>query len=305
MSDPVVSGAPAAPAQATDPKAQDPGLVQETPNTGASGGAAPNLTKEAAAEVMRKHKLKVDGQEIEVDEEELKRGYSHQKAANKILQEGKAAKKQATEFIEKMKDRGSLFEVIQKLGHDPRKLAEEYLAAQLEDELLDPREKDLRSAQARLKQYEELEKKQKEEVERQRDMELKKKFSEHYTTQFVDALKGSGLPPTKGTIAEMAKYISRSAKIGFEMTAQEAAKLVKDDIELAHRNLYGNSDAETLFKLLGEENMKKVREFDTSRLKNPNANLVTPQDQPDAARPRNQSKRMTPQEWRNFNRGIK
>lgn len=299
MSEAVVA-APAANAVDTQNPA-DPKQAQAAAT--AANAVTSETAKSAAAEAMRKHRLKVDGQEIEVDDEELKRGYSHQRAANKILQEGKAAKKQAEEFVKMMKDKGTLFDAIQKLGHDPRKLAEEYLAAQLEDEMLDPRDKELKSAKARLQQYEELEKRQKQELESKRDAEMKAKFSEEYTKQFTDALKESNLPATKETVAEMAKYISRSAKIGFQMTAQEAAKLVTEDIEERQRRLYSSADAETLIRLLGDQGLQKIRTYDTSRLKDPNANLVTPKEQGEI-RPRTRStaKRMTPQEWRELNR---
>lgn len=288
-----------APAQSTQPPAT------QTPNS--SGAIASeqtgNAVKDAAAEAVRRHKLKVDGQEIEVDEEELKRGYSHQRAANKILQEGKLAKKQAEEFISMMKDKQKLFDVLKKLGHDPKQLSEEYLGAMLEDEMMDPREKELKHAKSKLQQYADLEKKQKEAAEKRMNDSLKAKYAEEFTTKFVDALKTERLPPTKGMVAEMAKYISRAAKLNFEMTPAEAAKLVKEDIERSHQNLYGESDAETLARLLGEQGLQKIRTYDTSRLKDPNANLKTPMDQSEPnARARNSTKRMSPQEWRDFNR---
>ncbi len=100
---------------------------------------------EAAKEAMRKYKVKVDGEELEVDEDELKRGYSHQKAANKLFQDAKIARKQSEEFIMMMKDPKKFFETAQKLGHDPRELAEKYLASQLEDELMDPKDKEIKT----------------------------------------------------------------------------------------------------------------------------------------------------------------
>ena len=59
--------------------------------------------KEAAQEAKRKLKIKYEDREEEVDEEEVLKVYksrkSHQQAANKELQEGKAARKQAEEFL--------------------------------------------------------------------------------------------------------------------------------------------------------------------------------------------------------------
>lgn len=279
---------PKAPTGATNTNGQ--------PSTGDS-------VKAAAQEAKRR--LKIDDQEVDEDEvlKVYKERKGHQTAANKILQEGKAAKKQAEEFVAMMKDKGKLFDAIQKLGHDPRTLAEEYLAAQLEDDLLDPREKELKSAKSKLKQYEELEKAQKEAAIRKRDEALKAKFSKDYSDQFVEALKTSNLPATKAMVAEMAKYIHRAAGLKFQMTPQEAAQLVKEDIETAYKNLYGEADGETLVKLLGEQGLQKIRTHDTSRLKSPEAHLRTPTEQAEpSARVRSTGKRMTPQEWRAFNR---
>jgi hypothetical protein len=301
-----MSESQAAPQTATTqqtPQTTETAQSQGSGAQGAVGGQAGNPISEAAKEAIRKHKLKVDGQEIEVDDEELKRGYGLQKVSTKRMQEGLAAKKQAEEFISMMKDKGKLFNAIQKLGHDPRKVAEEYLAEQLRDEMMDPREKELRDTKAELKRLQSLDEEQKKALEDKRIAVLRDKFSKDYNDQFVEALKASSLPPTKETVAEMAKYISRAAHIGFKMTAEEAAKLVKEDIEERHRRLYGEADPETLVRLLGDQGLQKIRQYDTSRLKNPEENLKTPQDQGELGqRKRNPTKRMTPAEWREFNR---
>lgn len=262
-----------------------------------------DLLKEAAQEAIRKHKLKVDGEEIEVDEEELKRGYSHQRAANKILQEGKLARKQAEEFISMMKDPEKFYDTAKKLGHDPRLLSEKYLASQLEDELMDPRDKELRDAKTKLKQIEDMERMQKEQVEKQRNEALKAKFAKDYSDQFVAALQESGLPPTKPMVAEMAKYIARSAEIGFKMTAAEAAQLVKEDVQQSYQRLVGGLEGDTLLKLLGEDVANKLRKADTSRLKNPEANLRTPEQQGERKVRSESNRPMTRAEWRAHTRG--
>ncbi len=262
-----------------------------------------NLTSDAAKEAMRKYKLKVDGEEVEVDEDELKRGYSHQRAANKILQEGKMARKQAEEFISMMKDPQKFFDTAKKLGHDPRDLAEKYLAAQLEDELMDPKDKEIKQ----LKTEKEIRDREKAEEKEREDAQvrnaLKEKYAKEYSDQFVSALESSGLPPTKPMVAEMAKYVSRAASLGFKMTADEAAKLVKEDVLLAHQRLIGEADGDTLVKLLGDNVTNKIRKYDTGKLKDPQQHLKTPQEQTSKPRERGTPhKRMTSREWREFNR---
>jgi len=286
---------------------QDPGKQSPEQTGTQSGGVSDDATKAAAREAIRKLKLKHDdGREEEVPEDEVLKIYKerkgHQSAANKILQEGKAAKKQAETFVQMMKDKGKLFEAIQKLGHDPRKLAEEYLASQLEDEMMDPREKDLRDTKRRLEAYENLEKKQKEAEAKKRDDELKAKYSKEYSDKFVDALKKTNLPPTKPMVAEMAKYIHRAAKLNFEMTPEEAAILVKEDLQKALSNLYGEADAETLVRLLGDQGLQKIRAYDVGKIKDPMAHMKTPDPTDQRTRQREPAKRMDRREWIKFNR---
>lgn len=305
-----VTGTPQTATPTSEQQTQTNTHANESQGSGATPkaqGSTSEMVAEAAKEAVRKHKLKVDGQEIEVDEDELKRGYSHQKAANKILQEGKQAKKQAEQFLNMLKDKGQVLTALKKLGYDDkalRELSEEYLTETLKYEMLDERERKLIETEKKLRAYEEMEARQKKEAEETRLNEMKKKFSEEYSQKFVEALKESRLPANKTMVSEMAKYIHRASKIGFEMTPQEAAKLVREDVENAHRNLYGDVDAETLAKLLGEQGLQKLRSYDVSRLKDPNAQLKTPQEQAEPqVRKRDHSKRMTPQEWRMFNRG--
>lgn len=267
--------------------------------------------KEAAQEAKRK--LKIDNEEV--DEDEVLKVYkarkSHQQAANKELQEGKTLRKQAEEFISMMRDPEKVKEVMTKLGYTKeqlRAMSEKILVAELEDEMLDPREKELRETKAKLKRHEDFERQQQEQIEQKRLQEMRDKYQKEFSEQFVSALKDSGLPPTKPMVAEMAKYISRSAKIGFKMTPQEAAQLVKEDITLAHQRLIGDTDGEMLIKLLGENVANKIRQYDTSKLKDPNQNLRTPQHQAPQEDRRDRSapkKRMTAQEWRLHKLGKK
>lgn len=257
--------------------------------------------KEAAREAIRKYKVKVDGAELEVDENELLRGYSHQKAANKILQEGKAARKQAEQFISMMRDPESFYEVAKKLGHDPRGLAEKYLVQQLEEEMLDPREKELRDARKKLKAIEDMERQQKEAIEKQRVEEMKQRYVKDYQTQFIAALQESQLPPTKAMVAEMAKYISRSAKIGFKMEPSEAAQLVKEDIQKAQISLIGNADGETLLKLLGDDVAAKILQARGSKVKQTPFSTPPVQGERKEVQPTIKG-RMTPKQWAEFKR---
>lgn len=276
-------------------KLKPKGTVEETP------------VQEAAREVLRKMKLlDKDGTEIEVDEDEVKKTYlqrrEHQRAANQILQEGKAARKQAEEFIAMMKDPEKFFEVAKKLGHNDRELAEKRLAKYLEEEMMDPREKELRDAKAKVEQYELEKKQEKERIEAQRHEALKAKYAKQYTEEFTTSLKKYDLPADKDTVAMMASYIKRTAQIGFKMTTDEAAQLVKEDLQNKYRKVVQSADGKLLMELLGDEVANKIRKFDTERLKSPEQNLRTPEQQGQPRERKVPHKRMSPKEWREFNR---
>jgi len=251
-----------------------------TPVGQAPQGAAPqggNTVSDAAKEVMKKYKVKVDGQDMEVDEQELLRGYGHQKAANKKLQEGVAARKQAEMFISMLKDPNKFWEVAKKMGHDDRKMAEELLAGHLKKELMDPKDRELEEARAKLRNYEELEKKQKEAEKNKIHEEMKKKYLADYNDQFVGALKETNLPATKESVARMAQYISRSAKIGYELSPQEAAKMVKEDIQKMQMSILSQADGDTLLSLLGDDVIAKALTARGAKVKSPEP--PTPQSQ--------------------------
>lgn len=298
--------APAKPA--TPPRGDDGRFMASSGQKQESN--TPNPIKEAAEqaiEAVKKYKVKVDGAEVEVDETELLRGYTHAKAANKAFQEGSRARKQAEEFINMMKDPAKFFEVAAKMGHDPRSLAEKHLAEQLKRELMDPRERELMEAKQKLSAYEEAKQRHEAELRRQYHEQAKAKFAKEYNDKFVAALKESGLPPSKPMVAEMAKYISQTAKIGLEITPAEAAQMVLDDVRRAQLRLIGDADGETLLKLLGDDVANKIRQVDVSRLKNPQQVLRSPgrEEQGEIERNRQTNKRMSPKEWAEFKRRKK
>lgn len=268
--------------------------------------AAPNLegmTKAEAREEIRKFKVKVMGEEREVDEKELIRGYSHQQAANKAMQEGLKSKKQAEEFISMLKDEGKLFEVLEKLGHNPRNLSEKYLMERIEEETMDPRDRELKYTKAELEAFKKRQEDEVKRAEAAKIAEISQKYAQEYTETFKSALTEEKLPVRKETIQEMAKYIKKATEIGFKMTAQEAAKLVKEDSLEKQKLLVGDLDGDALINYFGEDVANKIRKWDTSRVKSPEQNLKTPEIQAEKSDRRKMKEgRMSPQEWREFNR---
>lgn len=292
----------------TTPTDAAPETTETKTDTGLATAGTDAVTndtiKDAAREVIRKHKFKVSGEEVEVDDNELKRGYSMSKAAAKELQDAKRMRSQAEQFISMMKDPTKLMDALTKLGHDPRKLSESYLAQVLEDEVMDPKDKELKTLRNTLQQKEAADKQRDEEIKAKRDEAVKQQYMKQYEAEFIEVLSKSKLPQTKETVGEMAKYIGMAAKQKIKITADEAARLVQQDMEARTAAIFKGSDPETIIKLLGEETVNKIRQGDVAKLRDPNAGLRDTQPAGEKRERRDPSKRLTPHEWRRFNRGF-
>ena len=266
------------------------------------------MTKAEARKEIAKHKVKIDGEIKEVDYEELLKGYSHQQAANKKMQEATKTQERSLRIIEQLKDEGTLFEAIRELGHDPRGLSERYLAEIIQHEMLDPKDRELKEAKQKIKEYEDQKRFQKEEQETRTHAEMEKRFSEDYTKQFISALEGTELPATKEVIGRMAYYIKLAADLkNYEMSAKEAMDLVRKEYQTTYRSVLASADGENLIRMLGDDVANKVRKYDTSRIKDPNRYMQTPEantnrDNSERSGKRNRNETPTAKSWKAFNR---
>lgn len=280
----------------------------------------PEKEKQEKPPQPKKHKVKVDGQEIEVDEDELKRGYSHQKAASRMLGEAKEIKLKAQKLFDSMREKSTFFQAAQELGHNPKDLLKEYVKANgsdpeviktLEEAVyeriklsqMDPIELENLTLKQKLEQKEAMEKQRLQKVQESRMNQKVTEWKETYQKQIIEALPSSGLPQTKETVAQMAKYIGLAAKKGYALTGEEAAKLVRKDNEIINKNVISNMDGKQLLEFYGEEIADKILKARGERVKSPHDGMTSQANQATVRTPRSKAKPMSHSEWRKYNRG--
>lgn len=246
-------------AQATPDSPKTTGEVKET-TTAIQDDAAPQLS-------AKKYKVKVDGEELEVDESELLTGYQTRKAADKKFREAAQYRKQAEEFISMLKADPVKVLSHPSIGHDMRKLAEEYLVSQLQEEALSPEQRELKEAKRKLQEYEEQEKRKKQEEEQTQLEKLQSHYAEEYTNKITQALEASTLPKTPMTIKRMAYYLHRGLEMGIPVDVKDAAELVKQDYIEEQKNLFGALDEDTLVTLLDKGVLDKIRKAELKKAK--------------------------------------
>lgn len=179
-------------------------------------GAAGTSPDDAAAEAfLRKFKVKVDGEELEVDEQTLLKDYELKQASHKRMEEAARLRKQAQEessqikaLLAQAKEDPSV--VLKALGLEPRQWAESLLTKQLELELLSPEERELRELREFKKRQEDERTQIEQERAKKKQQELTLQAEAEIESEVVDALKASGLKPTPRTVARVAEIILAS-----------------------------------------------------------------------------------------------
>lgn len=254
---------------------------------------------DAMEQAIKRYKVKVDGEDQEVDEQELIRNYQLRKASDKRFSEGQQMRKQSEEFIRLLKTDPKKVLAHPSIGIDLKNFAEEYLMGELQQEMMSPEEKQLKEYQAKLSKYEEAERTQKEQAEAKQKEEVQTKYAEAYNKQIIDALETSGLPKTEYTVQRMVHYMHKALKNGYELGAGDVTDLVRRDYMEDSKALFSGLDADALESILGTDIAKKLRKADLNKLKNPQNNLKEPAGvKRSGAKEARKSKKLTPAQWR-------
>ena len=255
----------------------------------ASSDAAPvttNVTEakgstpaEAAQAIEELYEVGVDKELFKVNLKELKRGYSHQQGSNKRMQAGIEMKKQADQLIARFETPDGVLEYLKEKGVDPYEFMESKLYERIQDEMMDPKDKKIKEVESKLQKYE----REKEEFETTAKEKQVKEYSDQlakeYQAEFIEALEAYDFKDPS-MVSRMANKIQDIAKKhGERITGLEAAELVNMDLKRDVGFVLNKCGGKELFNILGEEGLKKVREYDLSRLKNPTQGLSTPKQQ--------------------------
>lgn len=228
---------------------------------------APEKTAEQKQAAAALKKLKYKNREVEVDESKYHEYAQKGLASTETWQEAAKMKKEADEFRHRLKTDPRSVLTDPDLGVDFKRIAEEYLWEQIQEERLTPEEKHARDMDRELKKYKEAEEKGKAAQQEQKAQQLREHYSNDYDKRISQALSNSGLPKTEGTVKRMIEYMLHDVNNGFQKDVGDYVEHVRQDYIRDIQELIGQTDGDTLLKFLGEDAMKKAREADLKRLK--------------------------------------
>ncbi len=273
--------AAAAPKPKTELRKKEPEIVKK---------AAPQLRNEdnepdePPAPVERKvWKLKDGAEEFDfdaTDEEAVKREVQKARAANKRFDEAARLRQEAEQAFSALKDPSQLRQILQdpRIGVDLKKFAEDYVWEQIQQQqreaewAKDPAAKQRWHDEQELKTRREADARAQEEGKTRQQREAQVRHETAYEQKFIKALDAGGIPKTPAAVARMAELTMLAVDQNIDLTPEEIAQVYLEELDHADRTRYSQATGEQLAKMIGEDGLKRLREYDLGRLKNPQGN---------------------------------
>ena len=264
-----------------------------------------NPIKETAERMLKKYKVKVNGEDTEVGEDELVNNYQLRKASDKRFQEGQQMRKQSEEFIRLLKTDPKKVLSHPSVGMDVKKWAEDFLIGEMQREMMSPEEIQMEEYKSKLAKYEEQEQSTKKEAEQAQQTAVRQKYQDDYNKQITEALDTSGLPKTEYTVQRMINYMAKALEQNYELSAKDVTDLVRRDYINDTKSLYSGLDADALLSILGDDVAGKIRKGDLAKLNKPQAGQVKNNSGVSTSKKIEKSDTMSKDQWRDYLENLK
>ena len=226
----------------------------ESTNTNGVPGSVAGETK--AETVARLYKVQVDGQEFEVDEAELTRGYAHNRAASKRMEEAAMGRKEAEQVIRLFRENPK--EAFRILGGDARKFAENLINEELQDAMLSPQEKELRQYKSQVEQYETQRRQAQEQYDQQMLQQQIDQQANNIQAEIISVLDTSGIPKTERTVGRIIHYMQSALSAGYNVSPKDVIEQVRLDYKQDLNAMLGGLPDEALEAFLGQDITRKI-----------------------------------------------
>jgi hypothetical protein len=221
----------------------------------------------------KKLPVKIDGNEEEVDFDELRSGYQKARAskerfekAQRMAQDAYQRQQEASK-IQQALETGNFEFVESKLGRDRTvKLFEDYLIKQMEYESLSPAEKTAMAEKRRADQLAAQIEKIKADDERKRFEAESAKAQQEIDTEVSQALQKLGRKPTPRLVLRIADEMIARLQGQQPVTAEIASQAAMQGIYQDIGEYLPQLDDETLLKVIPKEVQDRLRKYEVSRV---------------------------------------
>jgi hypothetical protein len=228
----------------------------------------------AIKKAIKEYELKVNGKSKKIsldldNEDEVKKYLQKGLAADERMQEASSYKKQAEQLVEMLqKDPLSILR-NPALGIDIKKLAEQVLIQDLEEQQLSPEQKKLKEYEEKLKFYEEEKQKKEDENKRMQLEEATRRNYEEVETSMLKALEQADFPAEPFFVRRVADIWAAAVESGWEdAKLEDIMPYVQQKLQGDFKSLIDkNKDPDKLEKLLGKDVLNNYRKSNLSKVK--------------------------------------
>jgi hypothetical protein len=243
-----------------------------------------------AEELAETHKVKINGKEYDVTTQELITFAQKAAAADQRFQEAAQIRSDMESLFTNLKE--NPFPILERLGINVREVAESYLYDLVQFEGLPEPERKRIEAERKLKTLEEQQAEQAKLAEEQQFEADTAKAMDAYSNQIIGALsKIPSLPKTEKVVQRIAAYMYDGVQQGIDVTAEQAAQLVQQDLTNEYKHLASTMTPEQLIEMFGDEVAGKILQHKKGKVTKPE-NRATPANQaPNRAPAKKQGKK--------------
>lgn len=245
----------------------------------------------AAANAIRKYKLKYGDKEEEVEESELIRRAQKVTGIEKKAEEAAKQHKIATSFFKLLKEDPVEFAKRAKdIGIDPDKLAVDIINSKLKWEQMTPEQRELEQLRQDKALRDKADKARAEQEHRER---LEKETAEYRGSlekEIVEAFNSVKLPKTAWTTARIAAYLDAGLANGKQYKVADVAKIVQKEYHSMVNEVLGAFPEDQILDFLKPEIQETISRARVKRLTPP----TPPAAAPKAPAPKDTSPKLNP-----------
>lgn len=237
----------------------------------------PEEVKKQEAEikkVLKSYEVKVNGKSKKIDidldnDEEMKKYIQKAMASDEKFQEASQYKRQAEQLVERLQNDPLSILRNPALGLDIRKLAEQVLLQDLEEQQKSPEQKKLEEYERKLKEYEDNKKKDEDSRRAQQLEEATKRNQNEIQDSMVKALEASDFPAEPYFVRRIADAMASAIESGWEdVTVEQAVALAEKRMRDDFGSLISkHKDPAKLEKLLGKDVLNEYRKHSVAKVK--------------------------------------
>jgi hypothetical protein len=230
----------------------------------------------------RKEKLKINGQERELTQAELRKLAGLSAASDEKFKGAKQLQNEALELKKAFESKDPVA-AMKKLGMDSKEIKatlENKLLELLEDEQLDPKDRELRDLKRKIAEQEAAEKAKKDDEEKSKATLAREKAYQELESGVVDALKEAKMPKSALTLKAVAQHMLEAHRNGVELSPKDAVKLAQEQFHSEIAELLPQLGMDFIKKVLGAKGLAALREESVAEVKRAAEPFPKPQPKP-------------------------